>query len=262
MLLLHKLFRGTKVVWAFATSLTELLVRRPQTRRARAEWLSRFCRRVLVAVDVTFEASGPVPQQGAVISNHLTYLDILVHAALRPCVFVSAIETRRLPLIGWISMMAGTVYVVRGAGGSAEKAAGGMAEGFRDGLPVVFFPEGGTGVGDVPLLPLHTGLLATALEERAPVTPGFLRYDLSPVDLAAGKTSRDDVHWGSQTLSAHLWNFLGLHELHAHIHFAPGPIRFSPQALADRKVAAEEAREALLQLTGQGPGQEVLVQRK
>src|SRR5579875_2762408 len=249
MLFLRKIRRGARVAWAFATSLAELALRRPATRPARAEWLSRFCRRVLAAVDVTIDVTGPVPMQGAVITNHLTYVDIVVHASLRPCVFVSAIETRRMPLIGWISMMAGTVYVTRGAGGSAEKAAGGMAEGFRDGLPVVFFPEGGTGVGDVPLLPLHSGLLATAIQEQAPVTAGFLRYELAPVDQAAGKTARDDVHWGTQTLPAHLWNFLGLHALRAHIAFAPGPIHFSAQALADRKIAAEEARDALLALT-------------
>src|SRR5579875_2257588 len=247
--LLRKLSKGTRIVWTFAYSLTELILTRPGPRRARAEWLSRFCRRVLRVADITWDTQGPVPAAGAVITNHLSYLDILVHAAMRPCVFVSAIETRRMPLIGWISMMAGTVYVVRGAGGSAEKAAGGMAEGFRDGLPVVFFPEGGTSVGNVPLLPLHSGLLATAIQEQAPVTAGFLRYELAPVDQAAGKTARDDVHWGTQTLPAHLWNFLGLHALRAHIAFAPGPIHFSAQALADRKIAAEEARDALLALT-------------
>lgn len=262
MLFLHKLKRGAKVVWAFATSLTELLVKRPASRRARAEWLTRFCRRVLAAVEITYTATGPVPEQGAVITNHLTYLDILVHSSLRPCVFVAAIEIRRMPLIGWISMMAGTVYVERGAGGSAAKAAGGMAEGFRDGLPVVFFPEGGTSPGDVPLLPLRTGLLATAIEEGAAVTPGFLHYDLSPVDLQAGRTARNDVHWDTQTLPAHVWNLLALHPLRARIDFAPGPIAFSPEAIADRRIAAEEARSALLELRNGTRDTEFMLQPK
>jgi 1-acyl-sn-glycerol-3-phosphate acyltransferase len=144
--------------------------------------------------------------------------------------------------------MAGTVYVTRGAGGSAAQAAGGMVEGFRDGLPVVFFPEGGTGVGDVPLLPLHSGLLANALEAEASVTAGFIQYFLSPEDVAAGRSSRDDVAWGQQTLPAHLWNLLGLHPLRAEITFAAGPVAFSPEAVSDRKLAAEEARTAMLAL--------------
>ncbi len=245
----YKAFRGSKIVWAFATSLTELVVRRPPTRRARAAWLTKFCRRVLAAVDITWRVTGPIPQAGAVITNHLTYIDILVHAALRPCVFVSAIEIRRMPLIGWISEMAGTVFVVRGAGGSAAKAAGGMSEGFHDGLPVVFFPEGGTSVGDVALMPLRSGLLATAIEAGAPVTPGFLRYQLTAEDRAAGRTTREDVHWGEQTMPAHIWNLLGLHPFEAEVRFAAQPIAFSPAAIADRKVAVEEAREAMLQLS-------------
>ncbi len=245
----HQSVRGLRVVAAFGVSLTELLVRRPKTRPARAAWLTTFCRRVLRAANVTWSTSGPVPSAGAVITNHLTYVDILVHAALRPCVFVSAIETRKMPLIGWISMMAGTVYVVRGAGGSAAKAAGGMEEGFRDHLPVVFFPEGGTSLGDEPVTPLRSGLLATTIEAGEPITAGFLRYTLSRADLAEGRTTRADVHWGKQTLPAHLWNFFGLHAVHAHFHFANGPIQFSAAAVVDRKLAAEEARTAMVALS-------------
>ena len=250
MLLLRKLSKAGKIVWAFAYSLSGLVLTRPSTRPARAAWLTRFCRRVLRAADITWSAQGPIPEAGAVITNHLSYLDILVHAALRPCVFVSAIETRRMPLIGWISMMAGTVYVVRGQGGSAAQAAGGMAAGFRDGLPVVFFPEGGTGVGDVPLLPLHSGLLANALEVQAPVIPGFLSYHLTPEDLAAGRTVRNDVAWSKQTLPAHLWNLLGLRALRAETTFARNPVDFSAEAHGDRKIAAGQARAGLLAAAG------------
>jgi 1-acyl-sn-glycerol-3-phosphate acyltransferase len=184
--------------------------------------------------------------EGAVITNHLSYVDVVVHAAIRPCVFVSAIETRRMPLIGWMSMMAGTVYVNRGAGGSAEKAAEGMAKGFRDGLPVVFFPEGATFLGDEPVMPFRSGLLAEALDAGVPVTAGFLRYELNAEDVARGKTVRNDVNWGHQSLPRHLWNFLGLHGLKAEVRFADGPIEFSTEGYENRKMAAVEAREAVL----------------
>lgn len=245
-MLFHRLWRLLKIVSVFLSRLIGLLVSRPRTRPERAAWLTRFCRAALAAIDVTTTVEGPVPMSGAVITNHLSYIDILIHASLRPCVFVAAIETRKMPLIGWISMMAGTVYVIRGAGGSAEKAAEGMAKGFRDGLPVVFFPEGTTFVGDEPVMPFRSGLLAQALEAGAVVTPGFIRYQLSPEDLARGKSARDDVHWGPQPLLPHIWNLLGLHSLRAEIRFAHRPAAFSAAAFSDRKIAAEEAREAVL----------------
>lgn len=246
MTLPHKLWRGLKFVLVFAYQLAKLVITRPHTRPERAAWLTGLCRAALRAVDVSYVTTGPVPMEGAVITNHLSYLDILVHAATRPCVFVSAIETRKLPVLGWISMMAGTIYVVRGAGGSAEKAAEGMAKGFRDKLPVVFFPEGTTGVDDQTVLPFRSGLLAQALEAGAQMTPGFLHYELSPIDLARGKSAREDVHWGPQALVAHIWNFLGLHALQAELRFGSEPIKFSAEAYEDRKRAAEEARAAVL----------------
>ena len=60
------------------------------------------------------------------ISNHLSYIDIVVFAALHPCVFVSKAEIEKWPVVGWMTTMAGTVYVARGHGGSAMKARKGM----------------------------------------------------------------------------------------------------------------------------------------
>jgi 1-acyl-sn-glycerol-3-phosphate acyltransferase len=99
-------------------------------------------------------------------------------------------------------------------------------------------------------MPFHSGLLAQALEARAPVTPGFLRYELSAEDMARGRTPRNDVHWSTQTLLAHLWNLLGVGAIKAELRFAAEPIAFSPAAYEDRKVAAMEAREAVLAVSG------------
>jgi len=248
---LRRLYRLLKVAAVFGYAILEVLVLRPETRAERAAWLSQIGRRLLRSMDITYTTCGPVPNNGAVISNHLSYVDIVLHGALRPCVFVSKIELRATPVLGWISRMGGTVYVARGVGGSAQRAAQGMAQGFADGLPVVFFPEGTTGLGDEPIMELRSGLLAQALASQVPVWAGFIRYALTPRDLAAGRTARNDVHWGPQGLWQHIWNFAGLHGLHATVTFAPEPIHFSPAALENRKLAALEAREALIALSQQ-----------
>lgn len=244
----RKLFRLAHVAWVIFSGIVALLIRRPRTRPQRAQWLSQLCRRVTAAAQITWSVEGPIPTHGGVITNHLSYTDILIHAAMRPCVFVSKAELRQTPVLGWISFMAGTQYVERGAGGQAEKAAEGMAKGFRDGLPIVFFPEGTTGVGDEPVMPFRSGLLAQTLEAGQPIFPGFIHYEIAPEDLARGKSTRNDVHWGPQTLPAHIWNLVGLKSLHASVRFAAEPVAFTPEAFSDRKIAAEEAREAVLRL--------------
>jgi 1-acyl-sn-glycerol-3-phosphate acyltransferase len=247
--LVRKLFRAFKVVALFTYASAELMVTRPKTRADRAAWLSRFCARTLRGMDISFDVVGDIPTSGAIVSNHLVYLDILLHSAIRPCVFVSKIELRKTPVLGWMSMMSGTVYVARGQGGSAAKAAEGMAKGFRDRLPVVFFPEGTTGVGDEPAMPFRSGLIAQTIEAGEPMHAAFIHYTLSSQDLAAGKTLRNDVHWGPQSFVAHIWNFLGLTNLRATVRFASGPIVFSEAAVRDRKIAAEQARQAVAALS-------------
>jgi 1-acyl-sn-glycerol-3-phosphate acyltransferase len=245
----RRIYRLLAVVVVFVYSIAEVLLQRPRTRPVRAAWLSKIGNRLLRTQDVTFSTIGPVPTSGAVISNHISYIDILLHAALRPCVFVSKSELRKTPVLGWISMMAGTVYVVRGGGGSAAKAGQGMAKDFRDGLPVVFFPEGTTGVTDVPAMPFRSGLLAQTIDAGAPIIPCFIHYDLGAHDLSRGKSVRDDIAWGPQTLWQHMWNFAGLHGLHATLRFGSEPIAFSPAAVANRKVAAVEAQAAVVALS-------------
>jgi hypothetical protein len=97
-------------------------------------------------------------------------------------------------------------------------------------------------------MPMRSGLLSQAIAAEQPVHAGFIHYDLNADDVAHGKSTREDVHWGDQTLLDHMWNFVGLHGIHATVTFAEKPIAFSAEAIANRKIAAEEAREAVAAL--------------
>ena len=193
---------------------------------------------------------GRFPEDGAVISNHLSYLDIVVLAALRPCVFVAKAEITRMPVLGWMTTNSGTVYVERGHGGSAMRASEAMREAMAAGLPVAFFPEGTTSNGKA-LLKFHTGLLGQALAAKAPITAVFLRYSLTK-DNGPGVTVEEDVCWGEKPLLAHVFGFLGLRGVHAEVRFGEGPIVFSSDAM-HRKAAAVEAQAAVARLGGGMP---------
>lgn len=221
----------------------ELLIKRPATREARADWLHRFAARAIRRLGVEIDVSGGFPARGAVISNHLSYLDIVVFASLRPCVFVSKEEIAEWPVVGWMTTMAGTVYVARGHGGSAMKARGGMKAAADAGLPVVFFPEGTTTNGS-ELLRFHSGLLAQAMEERGPITAAYLRYSLGEGNEAGVSVADDVCYWGDAQILAHIFRLLGLQGLRAEVRFAAGPIAFSSDVL-HRKQVAIEARVAV-----------------
>jgi len=68
--------RGVRLVGMFVAAGTELAVKRPATREQRAEWLHRFCARAMRGMGIEINVMGEFPERGAVISNHLSYLDI------------------------------------------------------------------------------------------------------------------------------------------------------------------------------------------
>jgi len=225
----------------FVEAGAELLLRRPATREARADWLHRFAARAIRRLGIEVVVVGEFPARGAVISNHMGYLDIVVFAALHPCVFVSKAEIQTVPVLGWMTTMAGTVYVARGHGGSAVKARSGMQAAADADLPVVFFPEGTTTNGS-GLLKFHSGLLAQAMQSGMPVTAAYMSYSLAEGSKA---TVGDAVcYWGDAKMLPHIFRFLGLRGVRAEVRFAAGPIQFSSDVM-HRKMAAIEARAAV-----------------
>jgi 1-acyl-sn-glycerol-3-phosphate acyltransferase len=247
---LRSIARGLKLAGYFIEASGELIVDRPETRQQRAEWLHRFCARAMKGMGISVSVTGRFPENGAVISNHLSYLDIVVLASLHPCVFVSKAEIAAMPVLGWMTTNSGTVYVERGHGGSAVRASSAMQQAMNAGLPVVFFPEGTTTNG-AALLKFHSGLIGQALLARAPITAAFLRYSLTE-DNGPGVTAAEDVCWGDRPMLAHIFRFLGLRGVHAEVRFGDGPIVFSSDAM-HRKAAAVEAQAAVARLGGGVP---------
>jgi lyso-ornithine lipid O-acyltransferase len=236
--LFRSLVRSVQLAGYFVRFGGELLVKRPFTRAARADWLHRFAAAALQGLGIEVAVSGSFPERGAVISNHLSYLDIVVYSATHPCVFVSKAEVASYPVLGWMTDMSGTVYVSRGHGGSAMKARAGLQAALEAKLPVVFFPEGTTSNGS-GLLKFHSGLLSQVLAVGAPVTAAHVCYQLTEKN--SGATVADDVcYWGDVTLVPHIFRLLGLRGLRAEVRFAEHPINFSSEA-GHRKRAAQEA---------------------
>jgi 1-acyl-sn-glycerol-3-phosphate acyltransferase len=238
-----------KAAGMFGYASVELMVRPPATREARAEWLHKFCARVVQSFDIRVEVTGRYPERGALISNHLGYLDIMAFAALHRCVFVSKVEMLDEPVVGWMTKMAGTVFVERGRGGSATQAKGGMQAAFDAGLPVVFFPEGTTSDGSA-VLDFRSGLLAQTLQAKQPVTAAYVRYRLDKGNGPDVAVENDVCFWGDDAkLFRHVFRLVGLRGIVIEVKIADAAIEFSSDML-HRKRAAAEAREAVVRLGG------------
>src|ERR1700723_3579891 len=84
---------------------------KPLTTGERASWLQDGAARVLKRIGVEVMAEGNPPRHGLVVSNRLSYLDVLAYASTMPCVFVAKREVREWPVFGAYATIAGTMYV-------------------------------------------------------------------------------------------------------------------------------------------------------
>jgi 1-acyl-sn-glycerol-3-phosphate acyltransferase len=239
----HRLARAIVRSLLFAALLVVAVVdcwiRRPGVGADGAVWIHGWCRRIVRALDLGCSVEGRLPEGGAVVSNHLSYLDILLYSSVRPFVMVAKTEVRGWPLLGWLTAQAGTVYVERGGGPKTHPGVNAaMAEAYRSGLPVLFFPEGTTTDGD-GVVPFRRGLFHSVLTNGVALRTSALRYALEEHALNGDATVGNDVcWWGDMTFGRHMFRLLGLKGLRAQIRFGD-----EVTERADRFVLSETARE-------------------
>lgn len=196
---------------------------------ARSRWLQWCSRRTLRVFSVRTHATGRPPQTGLLVTNHLSYLDILVLVSLTPAVFVSKSEVKRWPVFGWCARLAGTLFVDRSRRRDVARMNALIEQALADGNVVVLFPEG-TSWNGREILPFKSSLLEPILGTRYPLTVGHLAYSLPDGDAA-----NDVCYWGEATFLPHLVKLMTRRHIAARVRFAA-----VPQPATDRKALAQQ----------------------
>jgi 1-acyl-sn-glycerol-3-phosphate acyltransferase len=175
-----------------------------------------WARGMLTRLGIEMELVGPPPRNGPMllVSNHVSWVDIMALHAVCHCRFVAKADVARWPLFGTLASGGGTLYVRRESRRDAMRVVHRMAEALSNGDILAVFPEGTTGDGS-SVLPFHSSLIQAAIAARAPAQPVALKI----VDGRSGRPSRavrymaDDSLWGS------LWRTLRARELRVQVAF-------------------------------------------
>jgi 1-acyl-sn-glycerol-3-phosphate acyltransferase len=198
---------------------------------ARAEWLHRWCRFACRVLGLRLTTSGAMPDSGLLVSNHLSYLDIIALSSLRSCVFVAKRDVRGWPLFGWLARAAGTIFVERNCRSATANEVKRISLAIESGLLVVLFPEGTSSDG-ATVLPFKSSLLQAAIAARSPIAVAGIDYQL-----ADGSVADEVCYWRNMTLVPHLLNLLSKRAIETTVHFSPSRLR-----TYDRKTLARELR--------------------
>ncbi|MDO9006491.1 MAG: lysophospholipid acyltransferase family protein [Aquabacterium sp.] len=174
-------------------------VDRPATERDEA--VRHWSQQLLKVLGVTLVVKGhPRPGAKLVVSNHVSWLDIVAINSVVPSRFVSKAEVAAWPVVGYMVTAAGTLYLQRERRRDAMRVLGLMSDALREGYTVAVFPEGTTGDGH-QLLHFHANMLQSAIDAKEPVQPLALRYsdeahDISPAAAFVGDTTLWQSLWG------------------------------------------------------------------
>jgi 1-acyl-sn-glycerol-3-phosphate acyltransferase len=206
----------------------------------RAQWQHEAALRVMRAFGIKLKVTGSPPHGGLMVSNHLSYLDILTFSAALPVFLVSKIEIGSWPFFGTLSRAGGALFVDRSSRASAEATTREIAERLRGSVPVLFFPEG-TSTDGTQVLRFHSRFFIPAVEARLPVTTAAVRY------VPADGSSESSLCWyGDTDFLPHLMNSLAGPDFSAEIQFGV------PRIYDNRRVAAQQTHEEVEAMRGAG----------
>ncbi|SHE58301.1 lyso-ornithine lipid acyltransferase [Loktanella atrilutea] len=162
------------------------------------------CRGALRLMGLPRRVQGtPMTGPGALVANHVSWLDIFVLNAGGCVVFVSKAEVAHWPGIGWLARATGTVFITRDRRNATRDIAT-LRDRLRRGQTLVFFPEGTSSDG-LRVLPFKPTLFAPLIELELAVQPVTLSY-AAP----RGADPRTYGWWGDMAFGPHLLATLAL----------------------------------------------------
>ena len=244
--------RGTAVVSVVASGLAVLLAIRVVERpvfgldRPISPYVTQgVCKAALRLMGIRRRVRGAVMTgTGAVVANHVSWLDIFALNASKRIYFVSKSEVAGWPGIGVLARATGTMFIRRDPR-EAKAQAQVMEERLRAGHRLLFFPEG-TSTDGIRLLPFKTTLFAAFF---APSLPRDMQ--VQPVSLIYRAPDRAPVAfygwWGDQGVTEHMVQMLAAprHGVVEVVYHSPLRVADYPDRKALARAAEREVREEL-----------------
>ena len=143
------------------------------------------------------------------VSNHASYIDIIVLGSLVEGSFIAKKEIESWPVFGYMTKLQNGIFVERNrTQASAQKNQ--ILERLQEGGSLILFPEGTSSDGN-RVLPFKSSLFSFAKTlPNLPIQPISVTYTtLNGIPM--GRMWRPFFAWyGAMTLIPHLWNMLGL----------------------------------------------------
>ncbi|MBY0315958.1 MAG: 1-acyl-sn-glycerol-3-phosphate acyltransferase [Bdellovibrionales bacterium] len=177
---------------------------------------SRFALKVM-RVDVNLKATAPLPPQNyLMVSNHMSYLDMMVLACCFPAVFVTSVDMGQVFFLGQMAEIGGSLFIERRHRDRVQHDIQQIEEVLTQGFHVMLFPEG-TSTDGLSVLPFKRSLLMAAAHADCPLLPITLKYRKVEGEEFSAK-NHDVVCWyGKKDFVTHFIRLLSAKSIEAEV---------------------------------------------
>lgn len=197
----------------------------------------RFWARTTAGIlSIKFQVIGTPPDAPFIlVSNHLSYIDIVPMFINMNCTFVAKKEVESWPLLGPMVKHTGVIFVDRSIKRDVNRVNKLLSKSLNKNQGIVLFPEGTTTGGD-RVLPFRSALLNYPASASIPVHFSAIQYRTSESDPPADETvcfygARDPFH-------KHVFKLAGNKKIECRVVYSEESIHE-----ADRKELAEILHE-------------------
>ena len=187
--------------------------------------------------------TGELPKSGQclIVSNHVSWIDIVILSTISPLSFVAKREVATWPLFGWMAKLQRTVFVDRERRHSTKHSRTELETRLAEGDRIVLFPEGTSHNGET-VLPFKSSFFAAATAPEIAIVPVTLAYKKN-WGLPMTRRHRCTFAWyADMDLLPHLWEALCAGPLTVEIIIHPS---LDVETGSNRKRATEAAHRII-----------------
>jgi 1-acyl-sn-glycerol-3-phosphate acyltransferase len=207
--------------------------------------------RALLRIHVRVEGEPARGRAVLFVSNHVSWVDIVVIGSIQPVAFVAKREVASWPLVGITAKMQRTVFVDRARRHQAADAVNEIVERLKGGTSVVLFAEGTSSDGN-RVLPFRSALVGAVRQAAMQAGAGGLIQPMSICytglhGIAMGRQYRPLVAWyGDLDFIPHIKKFIERGAVDAVVSYAE-PVAGDGEA--DRKAMAKTLEGTVRSIT-------------
>jgi len=165
------------------------------------------------------------------VSNHLSYIDIILFFAQFNCIFVARADLKNWPILGLLAKSVDTLFINRYSKKDIPRVNALIDKAIHESDSIIVFAEGTSTKGS-EVLPFKSSLLEFAAAKKFPVSYATIHYRTGAADPPAHLAVS---WWGNMTFIPHFLELLKLSRIDATITFGAATVQGD-----DRKSLAQE----------------------